>query len=80
MVTNATIRPRASAPLQRASKEGATIPVIRLLVVVVIWVCVVVLAAVTKEVSVEAVAKDAVDSPTTVTVTDTMLSVVKTPV
>ena len=50
------------------------------MVVVVSCVCVVVLAAVTYDVIVEAVATDAVDSPTTVTVTDTMLSVVKTPV
>jgi len=54
--------------------------VITLLVVTEVCVTVVVLAEVTKDVTVEAVATDAVDSPVTVTVTDRMLSVVKIPV
>jgi len=80
MVSNATNRPSALSPVSPAAKVGAIIPVIRLLVVTVVCVWVVVLAAVTNDVSVEAVATDAVDSPITVTVTDWTLTVVKMPI
>jgi hypothetical protein len=80
MIKNAT-KPNASSTIPLASKEGATMPPVnRLWVVIEVSVTVVVLDTVTPEVTVETVATDAVNCPVTVTVVDETLCVMEIPV